>query len=202
MKKNIAIIICALIWLSTLVVSGVFSSGQNNQLDAQAVEIGNLNNKIEMQKTYNKTDDAQAVLKASGLNVVRKAEDDRTAEDFLKFVFTWDSLSEYNQIRDTLEDDYGMSSDNQFIKSFMPSVAQFDSNGMRYGSGSDSGFNLEYEGMKSYVTNISNGKYSYFTIVTVSSTSKDGNEGVGSVAMLYTIDDGHNISDISGYVVS
>ena len=200
MRKNLSIIISVILLVITMVICSGFSIKQDSALSEQKSQINDLQNTLEMASTKRNTIRAQNMMQATGLDLDRKAFDDRTAEDFLKFVFTWNSLSDYNRIRDSLEDDYNMDPAGDFMSKLMPSLSQYDSTGLRYGTAA-SGFNMTYESMESYVINISTSSYSYFTLVTVSSISQTGHEGVGLMALTYDVDVDHNISNIRGYVV-
>jgi len=201
MKKNISIFICALLLFVAIIISISTSVRQNDLLLSQETRIAELENKIEVQKSFNATDDAQAVIRAAGLDVERVKIDDRIANDFFKFVFTWDSLAKYNQIRDSLEDDYGLDGKDTFLIQFLPEIADFDTNGHRYNMIDINGYNLTYEKMKSYVIDIADNCYTYFAVIEVSSVNQHGAEGIGKVAAVYTIDDEQKISNISGYII-
>ena len=146
MRKNLSIIISVILLVITMVICSGFSIKQDSALNEQKSQINDLQNTLEMASTKRNTIRAQNMMQATGLDLDRKAFDDLTAEDFLNFVFTWNSLSDYNRIRDSLEDDYNMDPAGDFMSKLMPSLSQYDSTILRYGTAA-SGVNMTYESM-------------------------------------------------------
>lgn len=179
-------------------------SDLNNKIDEQNTELAKLQNELTMAQSLNKSSHDKIVVKSTGLDANRTMNDNKIAIEFIKKCLTWSSYEEYNEIRNSLITDYKLDTSSNFLTVFMPEVVNATSpDGTNYNRIDIFGYNLSYEKMDSYVTDISNdGKYSYFSFVTVSSRDKNGKEGTTMAAFIYTIDVDGNITNIDASAVS
>lgn len=171
--------------------NGIIADQNNNIVGIQ--------NKISVTKAANNRKMRGLNQSITGLNLVRKKTDDQKAEALLKYATTWNSGSSYRKKRKTIMKEYKLSDNDNFMKVFMPPLEQYGMSLKSSGSNEidvDS-LNMKYDSMRSYVTNIQGNKYSYFTVVTVSSHDKKGAVAQGKVAASYTVDGQGKISNLN-----
>ena len=93
--------------------------------------------------------------------------------------------------------DYDLTESSQFMSVFMPEIGNItSSDGTNYNKIDVLGLNMTDQRIKSYVTKIDGGDYSYFTVVDVRSTWENGGESVVQAVLLYTVDAGGSLSDV------
>ena len=134
---------------------------------------------------------------AEELDQARADRDDEIAAGFLNTVCTWDSYAEYTAAREQIMADYDLTESSQFMSVFMPEIGNItSSDGTNYNKIDVLGLNMTDQRIKSYVTKIDGGDYSYFTVVDVRSTWENGGESVVQAVLLYTVDAGGSLSDV------
>lgn len=203
MRKWVPYILsCIFLFLcSFLTISQLNALGTS--IDEQESKISDLQNQITIKQASKEAVHTAVVTDSTGLDASRVAHDDNIAATFLKKCLTWSSYDEYMDVRKSLMDDYGLKPDSNFLKVFMPEVVNTTSpDGTNYNRIDVFGLNLSYDAMTSYVTDISDDKYSYFSFVTVSSQSKTKYEGTTTAAFIYTIDKDGNITNIDASGIS
>lgn len=196
-RKYVPVILClafAIVMLCSYVVT---NNNRDAVLQEQQAEIDELKNRIAvLQSTYDNTK-SEILMTTTGLNLQRVAKDDAVIQDFLTLVCTWDSYEEYNNAREKIMRVYGIEKDSHFMSVFMPEVVNKVANdGTSYNRIDTMGLNMTYEGLKSYVTHILADEYSYFTLVTISSTWDNGGEATAQAAITYTVDTEGNLTNI------
>lgn len=133
-----------------------------------------------------------------GLDSSRVATDDRLASQIIKTATTWSDSESYTNARNTLRDEYKIAEDSYLLTTFMPK-----SESMPLGQGGKMinnidayGLNMTYVNMHSYVVNIDNGVYSYFTVVDVLSKDAQGHTGDGNIIFTYDVDANGTVSNM------
>lgn len=197
MKKHIPVILCVLFLMGTIIGYALVTSSQNAKLDEQQAEIALLENQIAMlANTYENTQ-TEILQTTTGLNLGRVAQDDAVLSEFFKTVFTWDTYNEYMDARDAIMHRYGLTEDSQFMSVFMPEVVNRELNGKNYNRIDVDDLNMNYEDFTSYVVRIMADEYSYFTVVDISSTWKNGGESIVRTAITYTVNANGELSNIN-----
>lgn len=143
--------------------------------------------------------EVNTVTKTSfGLDTSRVATDDRLASQIIKTATTWSDSESYTNARNTLRDEYKIAEDSYLLTTFMPK-----SESMPLGQGGKMintidayGLNMTYVNMHSYVVNIDNGVYSYFTVVDVLSKDAQGHTGEGHIIFTYDVDANGAVSNM------
>lgn len=133
-----------------------------------------------------------------GLDTSRVATDDRLVSQIIKTATTWSDSESYTNARNTLRDEYKIAEDSYLLTTFMPK-----SESMPLGQGGKMintidayGLNMTYVNMHSYVVNIDNGVYSYFTVVDVLSKDAQGHTGEGHIIFTYDVDANGTVSNM------
>lgn len=176
----------------------VIDTQRNAALSAQQTEIATL----EQQKkdaTDKRTSEVNTVTKNSfGVDTSRIATDDRIVTEIIKVATTWSDSDSYKTARNTLRDDYKFTDDSQMLSTFMPEVqdAPLGQDGKMINTIDAYGLNMTYVKMHSYVVNIDNGVYSYFTVVNVLSKDAQGHTGEGNVIFTYDVDANGAVSNM------
>lgn len=203
-RRWLPYILSCLFMIGSFFAINVQVDSWNQQIDEQTSSIADLENQITIKKAAQEKTQNIVVSESMGLDASRTMNDDKLAAEFIKKCLTWSTYDEYTSIRNSIIEDYGVKEDSNFLTVFMPEIINATSpDGTEYNYIDTLGYNLSYEKMESYVTNISDDKkYSYFTFVTVSSQSKEGYEGTTTAAFMYTIDVDGNITDIDASAVS
>lgn len=205
MRKWVPYIISGALLLISIFIINIQVSSLTTAVDNQNTRVSDLKNQITVQEASNEAKQNEIVSSSTGLDAARKVQDDKIASSFMDKCLTWSTYKEYTDIRNSLIKDYHLSKDSNFLKVFMPEVVNTKSDdGTDYNRIDVFGYNLSYDEMESYVTNISEDgdKYSYFTFVTVTSQSRNNYEGSAVGAFIYTIDGDGNITDIDASVIS
>lgn len=204
MRKWVPYILSGIFVFLSVFFTGSQLNAFGTSIDEQESTIADLQNQITVKQASKEANHNVVVTQSTGLDASRVAEDDSVAAEFIKKCLTWSSYEEYNNIRNSLISDYKLKPDSNFLTVFMPEVVNTTSpDGTNYNRIDVFGYNLSYDGMTSYVTDISDdGKYSYFSFVTVSSKSKTKYEGTTTAAFMYTIDKDGNITNIDASGIS
>jgi hypothetical protein len=198
MKKYIIVILCALLLLVVVGNHIVVSRSQDATLTEQRLEIEALTNEVGKLSAAIKNKQTELIFTITGLNMQRTVTDDKVVSDFLEIVCTWDSYDEYMTARETIMRRYDLSEDSEFMSIFMPVVGNKTSpDGTNYNQIDTNGLNMDFESVDSYVTKISADRYSYFTIVNIRSSWKNGGESIVRAAITYTIDADGELTNIS-----
>lgn len=167
-------------------------------LSSQQSEIATLTQQ-KQEASDKRASEVNTVTKNSfGLDTSRVATDDRLVSQIIKTATTWSDSESYTNARNTLRDEYKISEDSYLLTTFMP-----ESENMPLGQGGKMinnidayGLNMTYVNMHSYVVNIDNGVYSYFTVVDVLSKDAQGHSGEGNIIFTYDVDDNGTVSNM------
>lgn len=171
-------------------------------LNEQKQLIENLENEISKINKENEEKRLKALSEVSDLNEDRYGRDKSLVEDFLKLAFTWDSYDEYMKARRDLMTEYELSSDSDFLKVFMPPITNKKIGEKNYNRIDLEGLNMTYDKFIPCLCDISDeGVYSYFTLITIKSSS--GKYDASSDACLsYDIDKDGKISNIKAHLIT
>ena len=203
MIKYVILIICIAFFAIASVDYLVTENNQSAQLEAQSVEITDLQNRLATLEAAYNNKQSELIMNVTGLDMRRINKDKTVAEKFLDIVCTWDSYEEYMAAREKVMDKYDIAEDSAFMTVFMPVVGNKTApNGMNYNQIDTNGLNMHYEDVAPYVTRIRSGDYSYFSIVAIGSTWDNGGETIVHVAITYTVDSDGNIFDIAAIPLS
>lgn len=203
MKKYIPIIAS----IALVAIVGCVYFFNVNKWDASLIDqkdlIDEYKNAISVQQQSVQDQQEGAIESVSGIDFSRVEKDNKTAETFLKTIMTWSSYEEYEAIRQKMINDYNLPKDGTFMTVFLPEIANKTSkDGKNYNKIDNNGLNMAYESMDSYVTKITSDTYSYFTVVTWSSSDNDGNEATSKAVFTYSIDSENGIAELEGYTIN
>lgn len=167
-------------------------------LASQQSEIATLTQQ-KQEASDKRASEVNTVTKNSfGLDTSRVATDDRIVSEIIKTATTWSDSESYTNARNTLRDEYKIAEDSYLLTTFMPK-----SENMPLGQGGKMinnidayGLNMTYVNMHSYVVNIDNGVYSYFTVVDVLSKDAQGHTGEGTIIFTYDVDANGTVSNM------
>lgn len=191
-------IISALALGATGISYGLASSEHTAVLSRQSNQISDLSNKIAAIEADHAAKEAASNMDASGFSQDRKLKDDDKMEAFMKVVTTWKSYDEYTQARDEVMKLGNLTAESTFMKNFMPDIPNtVDSAGKSINKIDVGGYNMTFVDLDTTVTGIKTTTYSYFGLVTVSSTNPTTGTSVQSyVPVTYDVDADGNISNI------
>lgn len=167
-------------------------------LASQQSEIATLTQQ-KQEASDKRASEVNTVTKNSfGLDTSRVATDDRLVSQIIKTATTWSDSESYTNARNTLRDDYKISEDSYLLTTFMPKFENMPlgQGGKMINTIDAYGLNMTYVNMHSYVVNIDNGVYSYFTVVDVLSKDAQGHTGEGNIIFTYDVDANGTVSNM------
>lgn len=197
LKKYKKILLLVLAFLVLTIVCMKVSGSQkraladvNNSVAQVKSQIALLQTKASDSSTY--TDSVNV-----GLDAERVTSDESVIQDFLQTIFAFDDVDAYEEIRDSLVADYGLSSSSQFLRYFYPAIGSANQTGSGlYYPKEDGNYQVAFQDVTSYVVYINNGAYTYVNYVQLES---DGQEY--DVCIVCTVATGNEITDVTGYVL-
>lgn len=201
-KKFIPIALCALVAIGGFMFYGMVSSDTESDILEQQREISDLTNKIAMAEADFTSVELAASESVTGLSLARVAQDDEIAEALMEDVCTWYSWEEYMETRERIMRMYDLTEDDEFIKAFMPEVANMDADGKHYNDIDVFGYNMTFESLDSHVIGISADVYSYFSVVSVSARNDNGNEAMATCVVMYKVTNDGELSGLSAMPIS
>lgn len=189
-KDKVLWVVSIGVMLLGIVTFVVTDMQRSSALASQQSEIATLTQQ-KQEASDKRASEVNTVTKNSfGLDISRVATDDRLASQIIKTATTWSDSESYTNARNTLRDEYKIAEDSYLLTTFMPK-----SENMPLGQGGKMinnidayGLNMTYVNMHSYVVNIDNGVYSYFTVVDVLSKDAQGHTGEGHIIFTYDVD--------------
>ena len=205
-KENFKIYIPSIIGSALVVVSfgamlGVSNSRANSISDLESKKV-QLQNKVDQMSVQNKTKVTKVKAQATGLKSDKVEADNKAVNDLMTYIFNWKSYDEYTKIREDLMTKYYLKSDSSFMTVFMPELFNEEIDGKKYNRIDVNGYNIKYNGIKTYVTNLdSSDVYSYFSIVSVTTQSKNEGSKDFSLALEYKMTKDSKIYDLIGYTL-
>lgn len=167
-------------------------------LASQQSEIATLTQQ-KQEASDKRASEVNTVTKNSfGLDTSRVATDDRLASQIIKTATTWSDSESYTNARNTLRDEYKIAEDSYLLTTFMPKSENMPlgQDGKMINTIDAYGLNMTYVDMHSYVVNIDNGVYSYFTVVDVLSKDAQGHSGEGNIIFTYDVDANGTVSNM------
>lgn len=200
-RKWLPLIICGVLMVGGIGTASVIQSGRDSQLAEQNTTIHGLENRIDTLEAAQSEDVDKAVQLASGLDSARVAQDDEAARALLEQAFNWDSKETYDAARNSIKEMYGLSDDSSFLSVFMPEMGNINVGDREINEIDARGLNISFSGMQSNVTAINGDLYTYFTIVTVTSSDSTGATADGESAFVYTVNGNGELSDLAAYAL-
>lgn len=201
MSKNVRLSILGSILgiLLTVIVCMVLVGKMNSytdQLAAQQTSIDTLTTQITLASAAQAANSNQAVHSATGMDMERKIRDDGIAEKFMSRVLTFTGYAEYQDMRKSVMADYGLTTQDQFVKSFLQSGQS------AYGENADS-LSSQYSDMTSmcYRVDEDTGMYYYFTKVNCIASGAYGGNGTVTSVFMYTVDADGNLANLQAYTL-
>lgn len=196
-KKSRLTIILMVIMFVFLLAAVIFSSitvrGYHSALNAQGDEITNLQSQLSLAKANYEANQNQVVIEVQGVDMERKNRDDAVAQEFISTVTTWANVSEYQTMRNSLFETYGISTDSHFMTTFLPRRPQ----GLNETSGDA---NSTFDSMESICVSTNDaGDYTYVTEVTVKTAGALGGIGSAKCVFMYTVSEAGTLSNIDAY---
>ena len=204
-NKNLFCIIgitaSVVILIVVLAVGGISGSKHNATLTAQTNEITSLKNQVEVRRNEVQAGSGSVVQQVTGIDLERKAKDDGFIKAFAEKVCTWDSYESYMAMRGEILSQYALSESSRFASVFLPNYGSItDGEGVEHNVIDYQKITCAYRGMKSIVSGISGGQYSYFVIVTCAG-GKDGATSRFNVVFCCDVDGLGNISNLEAYTL-
>ena len=201
-KRFIPIFLAFVFFLISFGMYSFSSSSREGSLNKQANEITELKNRLNIKEKAVLAEKERVLKNVTGLDRNRVEKDKKVIERFFKKTFSWSSYKDYEKMRFYLMYEYKLTKDYVFMKVFDPEVINTKMDGKDYNRIDVNGYNMSFDSVTPYVTKIAEDKYSYFSIVRLSTKSKDGGEALSNVIARYTIDSTGNISDLHGDIIS
>lgn len=115
--------------------------------------------------------------------------DAATLDSFAKLLLNWKGQSGYNEVRQTLIDEWGFSEDCKLLTTFMPATTE------------ELNANMNMSEYSTYILSESDEGCSYFLICTVRNTI-DGTSAAGTVGLQIKLNNDHNITNITAQTLS
>lgn len=197
MKQRTKVSIFVASLFTVLSVCGcIFTNMQANGYDAilesQEKEMSTLKSKIAVKQADQEAHSSDVITVATGLDTIRKSEDDEKAKQVFNKMFTWNSLSEYNALRVELMDS-DMFSPTFFTMTYTNEIASEDRN---------MSVSLASVDSTCYSIDKDTGVYSYFATVKVNVPGQQGGFAVESFFFTYDVNESGNLSNVMGYVLA
>ena len=193
--------IAVVVMVLCIIASQFMGKSGNKELAAQAQQIQQLNNEIATKSAAISSGNSNVVGAVTGIDLARVQTDNEIAKEFIESITTWSDYNEYVDARMNLIDKYGVQTNSNLLKVFLPEYPDvYDREGNSYNFVDYYKLGCHYRGLKAMVRDITDGVYQYFTIVTCSGV-KDGNGGDFNLAMTYSIDTAGNIFGFDAYTL-
>ena len=204
LKKLIPSAICFSILVISIILYSVINYSRANEiakLEAKKIEI---QNKIDRMSVQNNTKVTKVKAQVSGAKDDKVGADNKAIDDFMNYIFTWKSYDEYDSIRKNLMEKYYLKSDSSFLNVFMPEIFNEEIDGKKYNRIDVNGYNIKYEGIKTFVVEVdkSTEKYTYFAIVSVRTKSSNDGEKTFDLAVEYSMTKDSKILNLEGYTLN
>ena len=204
LKKLIPSFVCGGVLIACIIGSSMISNGRSAEiakLEAKKVEV---QNKIDRMSVQNNTKVTKVKAQVSGASDDKVGADNEAIDNLMKYVFTWKSYDEYSAIRKDLMEKYYLKTDSTFLNVFMPDIYNEEIDGKKYNRIDVNGYNITYNGIKTYVTSVdkSTEKYTYFAIVSVTTKSANEGEQTFDLALEYGMTKDSKVVDLVGYTLN
>lgn len=197
----LALIVIAII---TVLVTVVSADNNAKAINAQEQRIEALNADIAKAKAAIKAKEDEALKEAVGLDASRRNADMDTINDLMASVGTWNDGAEYDKGRNTVLEQYEIPEDSQFMTEFFPEQPSKTSrSGDTYYEVDMKGLNSKVDNIETSLINIDGDKYTYLSLVEISSSSKDNKARVSNISIVrFTTDSAGKILDINGMITN
>ena len=177
--------------LVVLLVGQMISRNHSRNLAAMDAQIQDVQMQMESIRVDQAQQEADVNRAVNGLDTARVERDQNLIQDFLKDVCTWEDVATYQTKLEALKKQYPEDDNAMFYVFFADPTSE------------ESAANMTYlENASVYVMNIADNNYTYFTEVTVSSTTEADQTGTGTFAFECTVDGEGTLSGLSAYVIT
>lgn len=213
LRRNLSVLVTAAVFTVVATAAGVTWSSQRAALAEQEAQINVTEEQVAGIQRKNTEQVNADVMAALGVSQNRLSTDGERIKSLLSMAFTWDSGRSYEAARESLKSRFGLSENETFLKSFMPS-SRFneDSQGRRYyyidtvGLNSALGANPDVQ-----VVDVKAGIHTYAVLADVEVTSDAVSQNQASQAsvtahrralLFVTVDAQGAVSNLSGIPAS
>ncbi|NUQ96243.1 MAG: hypothetical protein HOY79_06640 [Streptomyces sp.] len=212
-RRNLSVLVTAAVLAVVATAAGVTWSGQHAAQAEQQAQISDVEGQLAGVRKKNAEQVNADVTAALGVSQNRLSTDGERIKSLLSMAFTWDSGQGYEAARENLKSRFGLTENEAFLKSFMPS-SRFneDSQGRRYYYIDTVGLNSalgEDQGIE--VVDVKTGVYTYAVLADVEVTSDAVTQNKASRAsvtahrralLFVTVDAQGKLSNLSGVPAS
>ena len=182
--------------------NSVETANLRREVEAQRAQLQSVRAEVDGDEADVRARQWAVASEVTGVDVARVEADSAAIRAFAERVTTWSSQAEYDEIRDAVMAEHGLTDSDQFVKVFLPRyVIAVDSSGNRYSPIDMKHANCHYVSADVILSGIAGDKYSYFTVVTATG-SRDGASAKFDVVMMCTVDGSGGFSNITGYTLS
>ncbi len=212
-RRNLSVLVTAAVLTVVATAAGVTWSSRHAALAEQEAQINDVEGHLAGIRKKNAEQVNADVMAALGVSQNRLSTDGERIRSLLSMAFTWDSGQSYEAARESLKSRFGLTGNETFLKSFMPS-SRFneDSQGRRYyyidtvGLNSALGADPDIE-----VVDVKAGVYTYAALADVEVTSDAVTQNKSSKAsvtahrralLFVTVDAQGKVSNLSGVPAS
>ena len=201
LQRYLMVILAVIVLIVSILFSVSVRNGQKSDLAAQASEISQLENQIDVLKRSAHNIEQKAVQQAVGLDDSRISRDEELINEFMSSVMSWSSWDEYEGVRNRLKETYGLTDDSDVLTVFMPSVPNEVSNDGKtnYNRIDTYGIHMSYDSSSIYNTNIKGTDYSYAVFADWHTSDKNGSVGRSSTIFTLTINHEGVIRDLHAF---
>lgn len=204
MKKFLPFVFVLFVFISGI-VAGVMARGSAIHVYQQAQsKVQEYENLLIQAKNQNQEKEDDILYQVTGLDTSRKDRDDDIIEDLLSDVMSWETGEEYQQKRESLMQDYDLTENSRFLKTFMPElVVVTDQAGNSYNRIDTYGLHISFVNVDTYLTNVGDdGTYSYMGFVTWRTSDDLGNEIEHTDVVTCDVSENGDVLTLNGYSVS
>lgn len=187
--RNVLVIIGVSVLLISLLIASSISSQRSETLERQRSQI--LSKQNDQRQVNNDADKAynEVVTEATGgVDLERKKEDDKVIHDLLDKALTWDGLAEYLDHRASIQRGFGLDEHSQFMTEYMPGemagVARKSPDGKMYYNYDEHMVN-KLGDVTTWVTNVDGDVYSYAAVVSMRTSSRNGDSSAPTYSTLH-----------------
>lgn len=204
--RSVLTVVAALLCLAAGVVYVVSVIQHESAASAQQGQISSLQQQIqrataarnaEMQRRAD-AQKAQAIKDQLGVDPSRIDDDRPAIEKLAGTALNWDSNASYVKARESLKRQYGLSENDEFMKTFMPKpIVTKDSSGHEYPYIDSAGLNSSMDDVRLKILTAKGQQVTYLVLADFTTTDGDTDAQSTAILQLTTDAQGH-ISNVSG----
>lgn len=201
LSRNLFVLMALVSLVLTVFVWWAPQAGRQAELAAAQEQVDTLKAEVSSLEAQVTTEHDAALQVITGRDLSRQADDDLKVENMLRVATTWSNATEYIAARDTLKRAWGFTEDSTFLTVFMPGEAQgayrTDAEGNLHFA--FPGANSRLSGFESTLTSVVGEDWSYFALITTTTSSKEGGRQTSWTAVTYTVDGEGNLVDVMAW---